>query len=124
MNLRRWWPPVLWAGVIVTATSIPGRFVPDIGERYFDKVVHAFMYGVLGLLLARSMHNPPRTTLLRVWLASILFCGAMGSLDEWHQQYIEGRDADVNDLIADCAGSVVGASIWAFKTRIRITPHA
>jgi VanZ family protein len=107
--------------VIVTATSLPGRFVPDVGEQGLDKVVHAFLYGVLAFLLARSMNNPPRTTLIRVAFASIVFCMAMGSLDEWHQQFIEGRDADVNDFIADCAGSAVGASIWALKARVRTT---
>jgi VanZ family protein len=106
--------------VIVTATSIPGRFVPDVGGQYLDKVVHAFMYGVLGFLIARSMNNPPRTTLLRVALASTVFCAAMGSLDEWHQQFIEGRTADVNDLAADCVGGAVGASIWATKARVRV----
>jgi VanZ family protein len=75
------------------------------------------MYCGLGLLLARAMHNPPRTTRTRVVLAAFLLVVTVGFLDEWHQRYIRGRSAELADGIADSAGGLVGALIWAAANR-------
>ena len=116
---RRWWPPVIWLGAILTATSLPSSILPDARVRFADKGVHFFMYGGLGLLLARAMHNPPRTTRLRVVLAAFLLVAAIGGLDEWHQRYIQGRSAEFADWMADSAGGLIGALIWVASERIR-----
>jgi VanZ family protein len=116
---RRWWPPVLWLGAIFTATSIPSAYLPETEIRWGDKAVHFFMYGVLGLLITRAMHNPPRTTRLRVALAGFLLVSAFGALDEWHQQYIEGRASDFADWMADTAGGLVGAAAWGERLKAK-----
>jgi VanZ family protein len=77
------------------------------------------MYGGLGLLLARAMHNPPRTTRFRVILAAFVLVATIGILDEWHQRYIQGRSAEVADWIADSAGGLVGALIWVASDRAK-----
>jgi VanZ family protein len=79
------------------------------------------MYGVLGLLLARAMHNPPRTTLLRVVFAAVVMIIAIGALDEWHQQYIQGRSSEGADWMADSIGGLIGALIWLAFNRIKAT---
>lgn len=114
---RRWWPPVAWLGAILTATSLPNTLIPDVGFRFADKGLHFFMYGGLGLLLARAMHNPPRTTRLRVFLAAFLLVVAIGALDEWHQHFIQGRSTELADWLADSSGGLVGALIWTMVSR-------
>lgn len=104
-------------GAILTATSIPGVFIPAIGPRYTDKIVHIFMYGVLGLLMSRAMDDPAKTTRFRAMLGGFLFCMGMGAADEWHQLYIQGRSADVADWMADSTGGLVGAATWMLRSR-------
>lgn len=77
------------------------------------------MYGGLGLLIARAMHNPPRTTRFRVVVAALLLVVTIGGLDEWHQHYIQGRSTEFADWTADSAGGLVGALIWAMGSRAR-----
>jgi VanZ family protein len=112
---------VIWLGAILTATSLPGSALPAVQVRYADKGVHFFMYGVLGFLLARAMHNPPRTTRFRVILSALFLVAAIGALDEWHQRYIQGRSTEFADWMADSAGGLVCALIWAGRERDRAT---
>jgi hypothetical protein len=105
---RRWIPPIAWAAVILTLTSIPAPDFAPVGAFAFpgaDKLVHAGMYGVLGALLARAVGaaTPPRT-LGRLLLGVLLFA----IVDEWHQRFIPGRSADALDVVADVAGAAVG----------------
>jgi VanZ family protein len=118
---RRWWPPVIWLGAIFTATSLPGSLLPETTVPFADKAVHLFMYGVLGLLLARAMHNPPRTTRFRVTLAAFLMVAAIGAFDEWHQQYIQGRSQEFADWMADTTGGLIGAWVWVAAGKARAT---
>jgi VanZ family protein len=104
-------------GAILTATSIPGAYIPAIGPRNTDKVVHLFMYGVLGFLIARALDDPLKTRRLRAFLGGFLFCVAMGAADEWHQLYIKGRSAEVADWMADSTGGLVGAATWMARSR-------
>ena len=104
-------------GAILTATSIPGRFIPVVGFRSTDKVVHLFMYGVLALLISRALDEPSKPNRVRAMLMAFLFCSAMGAADELHQLYIPGRSAEVADWAADTTGALVGASVWTLRSR-------
>jgi VanZ family protein len=110
---RRWIPPIAWAAVILTLTSIPASDLAPVGAFAFpgaDKLVHVGMYGVLGALLARAVGVPPSPrTLGRLLLGVLLFA----AVDEWHQRFIPGRSADVLDLVADLAGATLGVAAAA-----------
>jgi VanZ family protein len=106
-------------GAILTATSIPGRFLPVTSIHFADKLVHFFMYGVLGFLLARAMDDPVHTSRARAWMGAFLFCITIGATDEWHQKFIQGRTADGADWVADSTGGLIGASIWMLLGRNR-----
>lgn len=108
-----------WLGAILTATSLPSTVIPDVGFQFADKAVHFIMYGGLGLLLARAMHNPPRTTRVRVVLASFLLVVAIGALDEWHQHFIQGRSTEFADWVADSGGGLLGILIWLITSQVR-----
>lgn len=107
-------------GAILIATSLPGSFVPNTGLRFADKAVHFTMYAGLGLLSARAMEDPPRTTRPRVLFAAALLCVAIGALDEWHQTFIQGRSTELADWIADSAGGLIGAATWTLRSRRKV----
>lgn len=74
-----------------------------------DKLIHATAYALMGLLAWRVfVHNFK----VKHWLVicSLFFCGLYGVSDEYHQSFIDGRDADVWDWLAD----TIGAGIMVF----------
>lgn len=87
-------------------TSVPGAGVPVVRLPFIDKLVHFGLYAVLGALLARALREAGR---LHGRALALALAGAalFAAFDEWHQQFIPGRSADVRDWYAD----VVGASL-------------
>jgi VanZ family protein len=70
-----------------------------------DKLVHAGLYGVLGMALGfgrvRSAVPPPHLVL-------ILLGALYGATDEFHQVFVRGRSPDWADWVADVVGVVSG----------------
>ncbi len=113
-SLRRWGPSLLWGATILLLTSIPGRAIPAAPViPGLDKVVHLGLYATFGWLvggaLLLSLDGAPRAepgargALAWAMGALALFAAA----DEWHQQFIPGRGADVLDWTADVAGAAL-----------------
>ena len=109
-------PPLLWAGVIIFATSMPSDLVPRQVST-FDKAAHFSMYAVLAGLLTH--HLTEITSRGRAALIAIAIAVTFGAIDEWHQQYIPGRSTELADWRADSLGAVTGALLVAFVTRRR-----
>jgi VanZ family protein len=63
------------------------------------------------------MDHSTAPTRRRAFLGATLFCVVMGAADEWHQQYIPGRAAEVADWVADSIGGLVGATTWMLRSR-------
>ena len=105
MNVRRWRPPLLWAGAILLLTSYPNPPIPR-ALAGTDKLVHFGLYAGLGYLVARSLlqHSLPGIAALGALAIALAF----GGIDEWHQQFIPGRSMDLADWRADATGAAVG----------------
>ena len=116
LNVRRWLPPLLWAGVIILATSMPSGLVPQ-QVTAFDKAAHFSMYAVLAGLLAR--HLSEGTSVWRAALIAIAIAACFGAIDEWHQQYIPGRSTELADWYADSLGAAAGTLLFALYSRLR-----
>jgi len=83
----------------------------------WDKLAHASAYGILGFLALRACHAgilPLRA--LPATLALLLSIG-YGALDELHQRFVPGRDASVEDWIADALGAGAATIVLAWLTR-------
>lgn len=104
--MRRWLPPLLWAGVILFGTSLPQDAVP-VQTSKIDKILHFSIYTVFSYLLTRQLLET--TTRWRAVLIAVAFSAVFGALDEWHQRLIPGRSTELADWYADAAGAVVGA---------------
>jgi VanZ family protein len=93
---------------LFTASSGPGVELPS--GRGMDKLLHAGAFGVLAVITAWAstrgrLHAATRGVLLAAWLIST----AYGALDEVHQYYVPGRQADPADLLADTIGALAAA---------------
>ena len=108
--IRKYWPSLIVACVIIYATWLPGSFQPDDLPKFphFDKLIHAVMFGgFTGALIfdnRRSGIEITRKLLERVGMIAIT-CGAV---DELVQGLLPiGRPWDRLDFLADLAGIVV-----------------
>lgn len=103
---RGWVAVALWLALQVTLTSLPGKEIPISLPHPLDWAGHFCLYGGLGALLARAalLHRWPLRRL--VWLGVLL--SAWAALDELHQLFIPGRDAEVGDWAADTLGASLG----------------
>ena len=100
---------LLWAGVIYFLSDQPGMDTPMIFP-FQDKLLHIIVYAVLGFfsmgaLEAASHGYRP----WQVWLVAGLV-SLYAVLDEFHQRFVPGRNADAFDVLADMVGGLLG--IW------------
>lgn len=122
-RLGPWVPVLVWAAAIFAVSSTPGSALPPLPGLQTDKVIHAAVYAVLGVLNARALGRTStlsRRTLVASATGLALFYGVT---DEIHQLFVPGRMADVADVAADAVGSLTGAfsaaSIAARRARRR-----
>lgn len=118
VSSRRWLPPLLWAAFILILTSIPGSRIPVLPFRYFDKVVHLAIYGVLGWLAARAWANGSRA--VAAALSALVLVSCFGAFDEWHQQFIPLRSMDLLDWAADTTGAALGVVVAMSSSRRQV----
>jgi VanZ family protein len=76
------------------------RYVPEIRNIAWDKLLHAGGFGAMALLFWTAIG------FRRPWM-SWLTIALIGALDEIHQLYIPGRSADAFDVIADALGAAL-----------------
>jgi VanZ family protein len=109
----RFWLPVIAYVVMIAMFSHRERL--QVPFKFFeaDKVVHAFEYLLLGLLLVRAWRASV-SGLGRVPLALIaISCGVfVGTTDEVHQSFVAGRDCSPYDLLADSVGVSVAQVLY------------
>lgn len=85
----------------------------------WDKLVHAAVFAVLAGAIGYSSGLRGRRMLL------VCFCSAaaVGALDEWHQMYLPGRSADLDDLAFDAFGAALGAAALLWRRRLEDRPR-
>ncbi|HOX44727.1 MAG TPA: VanZ family protein [Myxococcota bacterium] len=117
--LLYWLPLALYVGLIFALSSL-SRFpfaLPPV--RHLDKLIHAAEYAALAFLLTRALWaERPRA---RPWLllaGAVLLVAALGLADELYQRSVPNRDSDALDLAADCAGGLVGATLYLAVRRV------
>ena len=108
------WGPFLTAlaGVfwLSSLSEVPGA------QHFWDKLLHAVGYAVLGVLALRAFHGGfarlrPAPTAL-AGLTVILW----GISDEVHQSFVPGRNASVWDVVADAVGFALAVALLVTAT--------
>jgi len=103
--LRFAWLTLLigYSGFIFYLSHQPTLPVPALFPHQ-DKLLHAGAYGLMALF-AINYFKYQCATFSRALVVSFIFCALYGVSDEWHQSFVEGRQADVLDWLADCFGA-------------------
>jgi VanZ family protein len=85
----------------------------------FDKFQHLLAYfvlsAVLGLWFSREFWQTGRS---RALIISLVIASLYGIIDEFHQSFVPGRNANIWDWLADTLGAVLGVFALMLLTRI------
>ena len=113
---KYWVPVFLYCLLIVylSSQSYPDQRLPSFIFGFSDKVLHAFEYGILGILLYRAFKQTNETT--RSLSLALICVIAFGISDEVHQWFVPHRQADFWDLVADTFGAAFLILVWMFIT--------
>lgn len=115
MKLLRWAPTIVWALAILFLTSIPN---PQIAApKNSDKVLHFAVYAILGFLAGKAANL--RRDQVGAILLSAACISVFGAIDEFHQRFIPGRFAALDDWVADSLGGLVGTAVAVLSTSRR-----
>ena len=87
-----------------------GLFTPP-----WDKLVHACVFA----LLAGAMGYASGLRGARMVLVGFGGAMAVGIADEWHQMFLPGRSAGLDDLAADAIGAAAGALALLARKRVK-----
>lgn len=106
-------PFVLYAALIYIVSSISRLPTPDLGLTFADKLIHVIEYGLFCYFGLRAMRNPPLELSLRLaYPLATAVTVVYAALDEYHQSFVPGRNADVIDLLADSFGALVALLLY------------
>lgn len=121
-----WLPVIVYCLIIFVQSSFPAsKHLPAFD--FSDKLLHAAVYAVLGMLLYRAldaMHGRPST--VNIILLSIFLTALYGASDEFHQYFVPFRSAEFLDFAADVVGGIFGVMIAMAvykKKQLKITIH-
>lgn len=121
---RAWLWAGSWAAFILVLTLMPVSDVPELSwadQLRLDKFVHAFLFGVQGVLLGWALAGSGQwrsSTRPLIWafVVAVLF----GALVEVLQELMQlGRHGDPLDLLADGLGALGGFFFLWGKQRSR-----
>ena len=114
-----WLPAAVYMLLIWVASSIETPLsLEDVP--FQDKGVHFIEYGILGLLISHALVGTyPRVSAPRRAVLAFLGTILWGMLDEIHQAYVPGRNADIVDVWADGLGAIMGTLVFFAYRGIR-----
>jgi len=105
-----------WMALLFYLSHQPGLDTPMLFSGQ-DKVLHAVVYGLLGLLLLAAQPRQAQGYSWRQVGISTLIASLYGLSDEIHQYFIPGRSSEVLDWVADTVGALIAASLLAWLSR-------
>lgn len=115
---------ILWLPVILLCLAIFLQSCfssPDMGLSFpmKDKALHLAAYGLLAALFVRACRWtwPGRLSGVQLMLLGIGFATLYGLSDEFHQSLVAARQAELMDVAADFAGSILGAAVYLKMSR-------
>lgn len=111
-------PPFFVATLVIGLHSLPGTDIDSSSwwsTYYLDKVVHACAFSLMSISLAICLSklrllNDNKWVLVSIIVVSLTFFGTI--LELIQGEWMVGRAAEFLDIIADCAGSVIGIIVF------------
>ena len=97
----------MWTAITFVVSHQPVVVIP-FGTP--DYMAHALNYGVLSVLLIWALAGGVGSAMTGPLMASaVVLAVLLGIGDEFHQSFIPGREATVQDVMADAVGACAGA---------------
>lgn len=112
-------PFIVYASLIFVVSSFSKLPTPDLGLTFADKIIHLIEYGLFSLLALRGLLHPPvRLSPAIAYSLAIGISVIYAALDEYHQSFVPGRNADVFDVLADIFGAILALLVY-YKVKRR-----
>lgn len=118
--LFRWLPVGAWMALIFGVSSLAQlpTVAPPRWQELLADGAHFAEYAVLAGLLWRALRPVMSKTLFWTYGLSLVVAALYAASDEFHQSFVPGRDASVDDFSFDVAGAAV-ALVAVFLWRRR-----
>ena len=127
-RLLPWIPALLLAAALAWLSQRPAYPFGLQLDPPLDKVAHLSAFALLGLLIEAALaRTRPDLPLYKRHLLTFFAVSAYGALDEWHQHFVPGRDADGFDWLADTIGGGLGMAVISLsrlRARARWIAHS
>ena len=125
--LFNWVPMILWMALIFWLSNQPKVPRPGPAMGLSDELVsyaaHAFLFGVLALLVWRVLCDRPHTMLESAarppFLGTALLSALYAVTDEVHQLSTPGRQASLADWLADLVGILIAIYLLTRRAKQR-----
>lgn len=116
----------LWGAALCVISHQSSLHPPGPDFRHVDKLEHAAYFTLGGLLFFLGLRAArPGMGCGSAAVFTVLFCSAVGALDEFHQSFIPNRSGnDWGDWLADTAGGLFGTLIGQRLQRRKPEPKA
>jgi VanZ family protein len=128
-ELNYWLPPIVWAAVILLASTdlfsgthtagvlqqiamklFGHRLAPDTAATLnfvMRKTAHLTEYGILSALTFRAFRGATKSWNPRWAIGAIVFAAFIASIDEIHQSFVPSRTGTWHDAVLDTAGAAI-----------------
>ena len=89
----------------------------DAIEFIIRKSAHVFLFFCLGLSFAMTVKS--YGVKRNIFLVTVIFCFLYAASDEFHQFFIDGRSAEIRDVMIDTIGGAAGALANVLYNKIK-----
>ena len=141
--LRWWWPAVVWAALIFSASTdqFSGEhtsrfFTPflhwlfpsaasetlEAVHLFFRKCAHIGEYFLFSLLLVRGIRGARRGWRREWAVAAIAAAAGWAALDELHQAFVPSRGPSLLDVLIDTCGAIAAQAVFAVSVHLHPRP--
>jgi VanZ family protein len=113
-----WLPAVAWAGLIFFLSAQPDETLEKLGlqGQLLSIGGHLVVYFVLMVLLVVALRLSSNLPSRQVYILSFLIVALYGLSDEYHQSFVPGRTATIDDWIVDLIGAAIA---WIILLRLK-----
>jgi VanZ family protein len=111
-KFKYWIPAIIYMALLFWLSSRPvpeqTRWFPIIAKL---KVIHMLEYGILFLLIQFALIRTTTFKTTEIFYLSLMAVILYGLTDEFHQIFVIGRTARLEDVLADGIGGVLAGTI-------------
>ncbi len=128
ISIKKFLPGIAWFFIVLVLTCLPGNDIPEIDwplldKIYFDKWVHAGLFGGLTFLFCWPFYTSDFSARqrLKYFIKIAIAASIWGLTIEFIQKfYIPGRSYDLLDWAADSLGALI--ALWFCRKLFLVSP--